>query len=257
MSPRRERIVTEAETAVADVDAGEESQRYKLSIQVDIQNVGPCKSIVSRRRCLEPTSTHFSTEAISEVVKTATVPGFRCLGSSARFGEAAIPNRNCRFGTRQRVLMQSLEQLADENSLDPINEPDFDIESLVIPEEGDFEYEFDVEVRPEFTVPNYAGLKIDRPIREVTDSDVTAYLNRVITQYGTLIEQSGPAEPGDFVVASIEFSRDGGSYRKIPSVDLQLKPTIRFRDAEIAHFDELMAGATPGTIRTVDVVISE
>ena len=38
--------------------------------------------------------------------------------------------------------------------------------------EGDFEYEFDVEVRPEFELPQYEGLKIRRPVREVTDADV-------------------------------------------------------------------------------------
>jgi len=245
--------VTEAETAVADVGEGEES-RYRLSIEVDIQDIGPCKKHV-RVKVPRSDIDHFSDEAVTEVVKTATVPGFR-----AGRVPAALAKR--RFKTeisdsvRQRVLMQSLEQLADENSLDPINEPDFDVESLVIPDEGDFQYEFDVEVRPEFEIPNYGGLKIERPVREVSDADVSAYFKRYISQYGTLVDQTEPAEAGDYVVASIEFSRDGGSYRKIPSVDLQVKPTIRFRDAEITQFDQLMTGSTPGAIKTVDVVIS-
>ena len=61
---------------------------------------------------------------------------------------------------RQKVLMQSLQQLGEDHKLDAINEPDLDVESLILPENGDFTYEFDVEVRPEFDLPNYSGLTI-------------------------------------------------------------------------------------------------
>jgi len=247
--------VTEAETAVADVGTeGVESPRYRLAIEVDIQNVGPCKKHV-RVKVPRIDIDHFSTEAIQEVIQNASVPGFRP-------GRVPVALAKSRFrdeiadSVRQRVLMSSLEQLADENSLDPINEPDFDVESLRIPDEGDFEYEFDVEVRPEFEMPNYGGLKIQRPVREVSEDDVTNYLNRFVSQYGTLVTHDGPAEAGDYVTAEVEFRRNGEPFRKIPSLDLQLKPTIRFRDAEITGFDQLMAGSVPGTSKTVDVVIS-
>lgn len=247
--------MTDAETAVADVEnVAEESPRYRLSIDVEIQNVGPCKKHV-RVKVPRSDIDHFSTEAVKEIVQTAAVPGFRPGRVPAALAKSRFRSEIA-DSVRQRVLMSSLEQLADENSLDPINEPDFDVESLRIPEEGDFEYEFDVEVRPEFDVPNYGGLKIQRPIREVSGEDVTAYLNRFIGQYGTLAVQDAPAERGDYVTASIEFTKDGESFRKIPSVDLQLKPTIRFRDAEIAGFDQLMLGSTAGTSKTVDIVVS-
>jgi trigger factor len=250
--------VTEAETAVEDVqnEGAEvaETPRYRLSIEVNIENVGPCKKHV-RVKVPRADIDHFSTDAVKEVAQNASVPGFRAgrvppALAKTRFREEIADT------VRQRVLMSSLEQLAEDNSLDPINEPDFDVESLRIPDEGDFEYEFDVEVRPEFELPNYGGLTIQRPIREISEQDVTDYLNRYIGQYATLVNHDGPAEPRDFVLASIEFSRNGESFRNIPTVSLQLKPIIRFRDAEITGFDQLMAGSTPGTVKTVDIVIS-
>ena len=33
-------------------------------------------------------------------------------------------------------------------------------------------FEFDIEVRPQFDLPDWKGLKIDRPVREFTDADV-------------------------------------------------------------------------------------
>lgn len=241
--------MSDTETPVADVD-----QKYKLSLKVDIQNVGPCRKhvrVTVPRTDLE----HFSEEALKEVVETAAVPGFRKgrvpAGLAQKRFKSDISN-----SVRQRVLMQSLEQLAEENTLDPINEPDFDIESLTIPDQGDFEYEFDVEVRPSFDLPQYSGLKIQRPSRDVTDKDVETYLGRFLAQYGENVAKEGPAEANDFVVAAVEFTRDGAPFRKISSIELQLKPTVRFRDAEIQGFDTLMAGAVPGTEKQVEVTIS-
>lgn len=252
--------MTEADTAVADdknenVEQGDGAAApYRLSIQVEIQNVGPCKRHV-RVKVPRSDIEHFSTEAVEEVVQNAAVPGFRPGRVPAALAKRRFKDE-ISDSVRQRVLMSSLEQLAEENSLDPINEPDFDVESLRIPEEGDFEYEFDVEVRPEFELPSYGGLKIKRHQREVTDEDVSAYLNKFISQYGTLAVHDGPAEAGDFVTADIAFTRDGEPFRNLSQVELQLKPTVRFRDAEITGFDKLMAGSTPGTVKTAQIVIS-
>ena len=247
--------MTQAEAAVAEAtDDDTEEKKYHLSLEVDIQTVGPCRKHV-RVKVPRTDISHFEDKATEEIVQTAAVPGFRKGKVPARLARK-------RFGdeiadsVRQRVLMLSLEQLAEENSLDPINEPDFDVESLKIPEEGDFEYEFDVEVRPDFEIPSYDGLKIQRPVREVSGDDVTAYLKKFVNQYATLAPHDGPAEPGDFVESSIDFSRNGRPYRGISSVDLRLSPTIRFRDAEIAGFDKLLAGSTVGAVKSFEVVIS-
>lgn len=247
--------MSEAETPVADADAQTGvDQKYKLSLTVDIQNVGPCRKHV-RVTVPRQDIDHFSEEALQEIVDTAAVPGFRKgrvpAGLAQKRFKSDIAN-----SVRQRVLMQSLEQLADENTLDPINEPDFDIDSLVIPDQGDFQYEFDVEVRPDFEMPQYDGLKIQRATREVSEKDVDGYLDKFIAQYATMESHEGPAEANDFVVASVDFTRDGAQFRKISSVELQLKPIIRFRDAEIKGFDKLMAGAVSGTEKQVEVTIS-
>lgn len=237
--------------AAPEVDSAE---KYKLSLKVDIENVGPCKKHV-RVTVPRVDIDHFSDEAVKEIVETASVPGFRKGRVPAALAQKRFKTEISN-SVRQRVLMQSLEQLAEENTLDPINEPDFDIESLTIPEQGDFEYEFDVEVRPSFDLPEYKGLKIKRPIREVTETDIDSYLEQFCNQYATNESHDGPAEANDFVVAAVEFTREGAPFRKISSIELQLKPIVRFRDAEIQGFDKLMAGAVPGTTKNTEVTIS-
>ena len=247
--------MSEADTPVADaVTPAADDQTYKLSLKVDIESVGPCRKHV-RVNVPRTDIDHFSQLAVMEIVESAAVPGFRkgrvpVALAQKRF-KADISN-----SVRQRVLMQSLEQLAEENTLDPINEPDFDIESLTIPDQGDFEYEFDVEVRPDFDLPKYDGLTIERPIREVTDRNVDQYLEKYLEQYAESKPYDGPAKANDYLIASVELTRAGAPFRKISSVTLQLKPIIRFRDAEIKGFDTLMAGAVAGTERRTEVKIS-
>ena len=200
--------MSEAQTPVADAGPDTE-EKYKLSLKVDIENVGPCRKHV-RVTVPRVDIDHFSSEAVKEIVETAAVPGFRKGHVPAALAQKRFKTEISN-SVRQRVLMQSLEQLAEENTLDPINEPDFDVESLKIPDEGDFEYEFDVEVRPDFELPKYDGLKIQRPSREITDADVDEYLDRFRAQYATNESHDGPAEANDFVVAAVEFTRDGGS----------------------------------------------
>jgi len=146
--------------------------------------------------------------------------------------------------------------MADDYELDPINEPDFGVEDLEIRGDRDFEYEFDVEVRPEFELPDYGGLTIERPVRNITDVDVENYLQRFLSQYGELLPRDGAAEKGDFVAVSADFRHDDKPLRSLPDLIVQLKGVLRFQDAELNGFDELMAGVTAGETREADLTIS-
>ena len=85
--------------------------------------------------------------------------------------------------------MDSLAQVNEEQKLSAISEPDFDLEAVEMPDEGPLTFEFDIEVRPEFELPKWKGLAIEKPVREFTDADVDQ----------TLREHSGPPRPAGAV----------------------------------------------------------
>jgi trigger factor len=243
------------ETAEVEGEAAVAEPKYKMSLDVDISSVGPCRKHV-RIKIPRADIEHFQQEAVKEVSGSAAVPGFRVGRVPVKLIERRF-KKELSDQVRQRILLESLEQLAEDKSLDPINQPDFDVESLVIPEEGDFEYEFDVEVRPEFELPNYAGLKIKRPTRTITDEDVQRYKKRFLAQYGTFVPKNGPAEPGDYLTVDIACSHPTQTLRPMEDVTVQLKPTLQFPDAQLSEFDKLMAGAQPNDARTAQITISQ
>ena len=160
------------------------SKRPKMELSVEIKKAGPCKKHV-HVRVPRAEIDRFYEDTVKAEASMVAVPGFRP-------GHVPIKLVEKRFRSelaakvKQRVLLESMEQLSTNEDLDPINEPDLDVESIELPEEGDFEYEFDVEVRPEFDLPNYEGLTIERPIRELTDADVDKHVENFLSQYGQL-----------------------------------------------------------------------
>src|SRR5579864_2132685 len=214
----------QAGSGTALAEGGEEAP-FKMSLSVDIQNAGPCKKHVRvqvPRNDLE----HYYNEAVKDLVTTAAVPGFRTGHVPRKLVEKRF-RKEVGDHVRQKVLMQSLQQLGDDHKLDAINEPDLDVETLVLPDEGDFSYEFDIEVRPEFDLPNYAGLSIKRPVRAITDGELKTYLENYLAQFGQLVPLDGPAEAGDYVLASLRFESNGSELSRSAEKQIRIRPTLR------------------------------
>ncbi len=168
-----ENLATEepgAESAAPETAVAEGEEEFRLSLEVDIQNSGPCKKHV-RVKIPRKDIDHCYAKAVDELAAKVDVPGFR-VGHAPKKLIGKRFRKELSDEVKQKVLLVSLEQLSDDYEFEPISEPNLDVENIEIPEEGDFEYEFDVEVRPDFELPDYTSLKIKRPIRQVTDADV-------------------------------------------------------------------------------------
>jgi len=249
--------MSEGEAAAADPEvqdgAGEESNR--LDLGVEISEVGPCRKHVIVT-VAEADIASIRGDAVSELADKAEVPGFR-IGRvprsllEKRFRDEIIGE------VKQKVLLQSLDQLSDDNSIDPINQPEINVDSLDIPESGDFRFEFDVEVRPEFELPDYASLTIERPSGDISDDEAAAYRTQFLSSHAERNTVERAAARGDFVVCDIVFNHNGSELREAGNVSLQLQPELRFQDGELSGFDELMAGAAAGDSRTTQLKVSD
>ncbi|MDA1013584.1 MAG: trigger factor [Planctomycetota bacterium] len=241
---------TEETTATAEAPV---EKVNKLNLDVQIDDVGPCRKHV---RVIVPRSDidTYHSKAIEQIIDSETIPGFR---------KGHVPQKlvEKKFRTaitdqiKQQLLVESLEQVAETHELDPINEPDFDLETIELPEDGDFEYEFEVEVRPSFALPDFSSIVIDRPTREITDQEVGAHLDQFLAQFGEL-EAIESAEANDYVTINATLTHNGQRLREMDDLTVQLKPVLRFHDAEVSGFDELMTGAKAGDVREVDITIS-
>lgn len=243
------------QVGLAEAEVGSEESGKSLEMDVSIEDVGPCKKhirIVVKRSAIDDVYA----DLLDEYVGKAEVPGFRVGHVPASLVSKRFKSELAEQA-KQRVLMASLEQLGENSELDPINQPNLDLDSIEIPEEGDFEYEFDIEVRPSFELPDYKGLEITRPNREVTDEEVDAYLSMFLDQYGKLTPIETPAEAGDFVAVNIKTTHNGELLSTLRDVSIRIRPTLRFQDAEFEGFAEFMQGVQVGDVRETTLTISD
>ena len=63
---------------------------------------------------------------------------------------------------RGSLLLDSMTQITESEDFVAISEPEFDPTAVELPDDGPLKFEFDIEVRPEFDLPNWKGLSIER-----------------------------------------------------------------------------------------------
>ncbi|MBY0456337.1 MAG: trigger factor [Gemmataceae bacterium] len=242
---------------LADAEAAAE-ENVKLQQTVEIKDVGPCKKhvkvVIDRGAIDKRFDEKFTELTLSEQPQ---VRGFR-PGKAPRKMIEKQYYESVAEEIKSQVLMASLEQLAEEQTISPLSPPDFDPSTVDIPKEGPFVYEFDIEVRPEFDLPDYKGLKLRKPVHTYTPAEVEREKARLLEPYGQLVPKEPPvAELFDTVTADVVITFRGQEINKLDEVQMKVEPQLALSDGVARDFGKKMAGARPGDVRTVDITLSQ
>ena len=235
-------------------DQAEEAQE-KMSLEVTVDSPSTCERHVTVVVSREDIDKAFTKE-FDELVPKAEVAGFR----PGRAPRKLVENRfkdQIADQVKGKLLMDSMAQISDEHSFSAISEPDLDLDAVDLPDEGPMTFEFTLEVRPEFDMPEWKGLDIESPVREISDEDVQKHLKRVLSRYGKLVESGEPAALDDLLTLNITFSRDGEVVSTITEASTHLRAKLSLRDAELQTFGELLTGAKVGDKRQAKVTVSQ
>jgi trigger factor len=253
-----EAVPTEADLMEAVKAAAVDEGPVKLQQTVEINDVGPCKKHVKVTIDRGAIDQRFD-ERFTELTHSdqPQVRGFRPGKAPRKIIERQYYD-SVAEEIKSQVLMASLEQLAEEQTIAPLSPPDFDPTLLNIPKEGPFIYEFDIEVRPEFDLPEYKGMKLRRPTHTFTPAEVEAEKKRLLEPYGQVVPKEPPvAELFDIIVADVTISFRDKEINKLEEVRMKVEPQLALSDGVAEDFGEKMKGAKPGDVRTVDITLSQ
>ncbi len=192
----------------------------------------------------------------SELMPEAHVPGFRPGHAPRKLVENRF-RKDVVGRVKGALLMDSLAQIHDDYDLSAIGEPELDLETVEVPEQGPMTFEFDLEVRPQFDLPQWKGLQIEKPVREFTDADIDRALKRILTNRGRLVPFDGPAEPDDYITTNLTFKHGEQVLSSAAEEVIRLRPVLSFRDGKIEGFDKAMAGVRGGETRELTMQLSE
>jgi trigger factor len=153
--------------------------------------------------------------------------------------------------------MDSMAQVTEDESLSAISEPELDLGAIEVPDSGPMTFEFNLEVRPEFDLPQWKGLKIDRPTKEFSSVDVDAQLRRLLERRGRLVPYDGAAEIGDFITANITFKHGDEVLARAEEEVLCVRKKLSLRDGTLEDFGKLMVGVKADETREGEVKLTE
>lgn len=249
-------------TVKSDSVTAPDAVAEKLPQSVEIRDVGPCKKHVKVTVDRAAVKTRFD-EKISELVlsDTSTVNGFRPGKAPRKIIEKRY-KKEVYGDLKSELLMASLEQLAEEQAISPLSPPELDPKTIVVPEDGPFVYEFDIEVRPEFDIPPYKGLKIRRPVHEFTDEDVARERRQFLEPYGQVIPKEGKdgkpptVELDDTITTDLVIRKDGRELNTVKEIRVKVEKSLALADGVAKDFGKKLAGAKVGDERTVDIELS-
>ncbi len=169
---------------------------------------------------LKPSIQH----AYKHIAETVNIPGFRR-------GKVPPPIIDQRVG-RTEVLNHAVSEGLDsfyraaiaDQGLRALGRPQADIAEW--PSEKDFSGDLlvtvEVDVRPEFEIPKYDGLKIEVDATDVTPDEVEAELENLRSRFGTLVTVDRPAAKGDFVQLDLIATVGGTTVDTANSISYEL-----------------------------------
>lgn len=146
-------------------------------------------------------------KAYAEVARSVNIPGFR----RGKVPPMVIDQRFGRGVIIQEAFNNSWQGFygaaVTENKLAPLAQPDVEVTKL---EDGDvIEFTAEVDVRPEFDLPDFSSLQAQVDALDVPDTLVDGQIDLLRNRFGSRETVERPAAEGDIVTINLVASRDG------------------------------------------------
>ena len=146
-------------------------------------------------------------QAYAAIAQQVSIPGFR-KGKAprqlidARFGRGPILEQ-----VVNDMLPSRYEQAVQSEDLKVIGQPDVDISKI---EDKDFvEFTAEVDIRPEFEVPDFSEISVIVPAIKAGEEDVDKALEDLAERFGELKDTKRKMKTGDYAIIDITAEVDG------------------------------------------------
>jgi trigger factor len=184
--------------------------------------------------------------AYKRIAAQVTVPGFR---------KGKVPSRviDQRFG-RALVLEEAVneavpaafEKAVAENNLKPLGTPEFDVQEL---NDGqNLAFTVEVDVRPEFDLPDLDAFTVEVDGAEPTDEEVTEQVDALRARFATLTDVERPAQDGDVLLVDLSGACEGEEVEDLMASALSFE--VGGKEEPLPGFDEAVRGAVADDVRS-------
>jgi len=186
--------------------------------------------------------------AYAVIAKQVSIPGFRKGKVPARIIDQRVGRAAVLEEAVNDVLPKAYEDALRENSVVPLGRPDVEVTELADGQSLTFTAE--VDIRPEFDLPDYTGIAVEVEDAVVSDDDVEEQLTGLRGRFASLTPVERAAADGDILLVDLlGYEADGTSVEDLSGHALSYELGT---DGMLPGFDDAVRGATAGEARTFE-----
>lgn len=251
-----EELTTQVKEEGPPAESKEEPAELKSA--VTIEEAGPCRKKVIIEIPAEKIK-KVTNEQYETLRKEALVPGFRKGRAPRRLLERRF-GKETTEQVKLKLVADASEAAIKDSELQSIGEPDIDVEKIELPAEGPMTFDFEVEVRPEFDLPELEGIPITRTKLEVTDEQIDREIEQMRRWAGiwTPRPEHSAAELDDQIIADVAIKVEGvEEEQKLNNVEIYVRPNGFVGEVPVEKLDELLVAAQVGQTKEASVEVSK
>lgn len=267
----------ELEAEGTDLEEEDPKEVLKKIIDVDVSEVG----VLRRRIRVTVPRDHLDSEFdknYKELAADAMIPGFRRGRAPRRLVEKRF-GREVGEQIQSRILANAYLAAVEKGDLKVLGDPliwvrmkdkhaaeGVDQEQLVdmrtalehlrLPDEGDFEFRCEVEVKPEFELPELEGVPIEKPALKITAGDVKVQIDRLRARRGNWVpvEEGETVQADDLLVCDMKMSVDGREIKRLENIQVAARAQV-IEGAIVEDLGEALKGARIGDTRSASATL--
>ncbi|MCP4591990.1 MAG: trigger factor [bacterium] len=285
----QETASVEAEGEADGVETEEQSDDEKLmakleeAVEVDVEEIGALRkklSITIPRTLIDDQMG----DQLAELKREATIPGFRRGRAPLRLVEKRFGNdvgeevgasllSKGYLAATNKLELNTLgdpliwakipEQISDESGMnkaavvDRLVKLEEAIDHLHLPKEGDFSFSCEVELKPEFELPELEGIAVEKASQEVSEADVDDEVKRRMAFRGRYAPvEDGPIVEDDLVVGDLAVVVDGDTVKSEANAMLAARDQF-YSGMQLTGLGDALVGKKAGDEVELEVTFPE
>jgi len=179
------------------------------SPDVKIEDVGPALKRLTITIPPEAVSEKLE-ESIGTLLHEATLPGFRRGKAPRKLLERKFGS-SVRSETRNQLIADAYAKAIEEHDIHPVGEPEptEPTDKLELEAGKPLSFAVEVEVVPEFELPELEGVAVKKPLLEITEEHILDRIQRQQVRLGEATGIAGNFQEGDRVLGQVTLSKEG------------------------------------------------
>ena len=203
--------------------------RVKLSVEVPFDELQPALDA-----------------ALKRIASQVNIPGFRKGKVPARVIEQRFGRGVVLEEAVNDALPKAYDEAVREANIVPVGRPEVDITEI---EDGKhLAFTAEVDVRPEFELPELTQLRVEVDPAEPADADIDEQIDALRTRFATLSDVDRACADGDVLLVDISGATDAGD--DVEDLSGSALSYELGTDGMLPGFDDAVRGASAGETRT-------